>query len=521
MYILEFMDQKVYTVKSEYENRQKRLKFYKGERKMKKSIKGPLLMLLFAFLLNTLAFTPSVSAAENLPTVWVKVYRIQTVDIIESVAESGADWRYTITVSDGETLKTRDFKCQLNNDEITLDRADSFTNIKNQDVFVTINLYEDDQSVSETADISSSGTSFSCTYNLASNELGGDDTIMEEDYYKTSGDYDGSTQSDENDANLWFTIFDNYDAPVANACKDQSVYTGEKVNFDGSFSTASEGSSIVKFEWDFENDGIIDTEGENTSYTCNQKGTQTCRLVVTDSIGVMAEDTCLVNVLNRKPIAEFAFSPSDPSIEDEMNLMDNSSDPDGTVTSWLWDFGDGTTSTSKNPSHQFSQKGEWQIKLTVTDNDGTETSITHTVAVVNLPPAAAFNCTLNPQTGMDIEFTDNSVDPENRSLCWLWDFGDGNTSELQAPTHKFATEGEYNVTLTVTDDENATGAYTMTVPVTKPQSGSTPLWMIAVVVIVIAAVGFVGLLWWNRRRQSFPEMFTGSDSTVECMRAVT
>lgn len=392
-------------------------------------------MLLFSVLLNVVVFTPSVSAAENLPTVWVKVYRIQAVDNIENFLESSSDWRYTITVSDGETLKTRDFKCPSNNDDIVLDRADSFTNIKNQDVSVSISLYEDDLLGAETADISSLGTSFDCTYNLASNELGGDDTIMEGEYYKTSGDYDGSTQTDENDANLWFTIFDNYDAPAANAGEDQTAYTGEKVNFDGSLSTASEGSSIVKFEWDFENDGIIDAEEEKPSYIYNQKGTQTCRLIVTDSIGVTSEDTCLVNVINRGPIAEFTFSPSDPSIQDEANITDACSDPDGVITHWFWDFGDGTT------------------------------------------------------------------------------------SELQTPTHKFATEGDYNVTLTVTHDENATDIFTMTVPVTKPSqtSGSIPLWMLAVVVIVISAIGFLGLLWWNRRRRSFSELFTGSDDTVECV----
>jgi PKD repeat protein len=297
---------------------------------------------------------------------------------------------------------------------------------------VTISLYEDDLLSSETADISSLGQAFGGTYNLISNELGGDGTIMEGEYYKTSGDRDGSIHTDENDANLWFTIFDNYDAPVANAGKDQSVYTGKKVNFDGSLSTASEGSSIVKFEWDFENDGIIDDEGENTLYNYNQKGTQTCRLVVTDSIGVTSEDTCLVDVMNRRPTAEFTFYPTDPSIQDKVNITDTSTDPDGSITSWLWDF------------------------------------------------------------------------------------GDGYTSELQTPTHKFETEGEYNVTLTVTDDENATDTYTMSVPVTEPPqtSGAIPLWIIAVVIIVIAAAGFLGLLWWNRRRQSFSEMFTGSDDTI-------
>jgi PKD repeat protein len=351
---------------------------------MKRPIKGLLITLLFTVLLSTVIFTPSVSASENLPTVWVKVYRIQAIDTIENALESNADWRYTITIIDGETSTTREYKLEENYDDAIVDRPDSFTNIKNQDVFVKITLYKDDLSGSEIADISSSGTSFDCTYNLASNEFGGDETSIEGDYYKTSGDYDGSRQTDENDANLWFAIFDDYDAPVAKAGGDQSVYTGEKVNFDGSLSAASEGSSIVKFEWDFENDGVIDAEGENTSYTYNLKGTQTCRLVVTDSIGVMSEDTFLVNVLNRYPKAEFTFSPSNPNIQDLVNITDASSDPDGSITSRFWDFGDETNSTLQNPSHTYSQKGEWQIILTVTDNHGAKNSTTHTVTVINL-----------------------------------------------------------------------------------------------------------------------------------------
>jgi hypothetical protein len=151
---------------------------------MKKSIKRPLVILLFVVLLSTVVFTPSVSAAENLPTVWVKVYRIQAVDAIENVLESEADWRYKITVSNGETLTTREFKCSPNKDDVILDRADSFTDIENQDVFVSIALYEDDLVSSETADISSSGQSFSGTYNLISNELGGEASLWRENTIK-------------------------------------------------------------------------------------------------------------------------------------------------------------------------------------------------------------------------------------------------------------------------------------------------------------------------------------------------
>jgi hypothetical protein len=88
--------------------------------------------------------------------------------------------------------------------------------------------------------------SFECTYNLVSNALGVNETVNDGEYYKTSGDYDDSLQADENDANLWFAIFDNYEVPVAGAGDDQTVYTGEEANFGGSLSTASEGTAIAK-----------------------------------------------------------------------------------------------------------------------------------------------------------------------------------------------------------------------------------------------------------------------------------
>jgi PKD repeat protein len=483
---------------------------------MKKSVKGLAVTLLFAFLLNAIVFVPSVSAVENLPTVWVKVYRIQTVDTIETGLEGEADWRYTIAVTDGETTETREFKCKSNIGDNIVDRLDSFPDIHSKSVQVTITVYEDDSGGYETADVSSSGMSFECTYNLVSNALGGDETVIDGEYYKTSGDYDGSLQADENDANLWFAIFDNYEVPVANAGDDQTVYTGEAANFSGSLSTASEGTSIAKFEWDFENDGVIDAQGENTSYTYTAKGQQTCRLVVTDSIGMTSEDTLLVDVINRSPEAEFTFAPNTPSIQDQVNMTDTSSDLDGTIVSWFWDFGDKTNSTVQNPSHTYNEKGEWQVALTVTDNDGAKSLTTKTITVRNLEPEASFECNATEiQTDTGIQFTDKSIDPENKSLSWFWDFGDGNTSDLQTPTYKYATQGDYNVTLTVKDDENAISTYTKTLSVAEaPNQDAVPLWIIAVIAIVIASVAFLGIFFWNRRQQSFSEMFTGSEDPI-------
>ena len=237
--------------------------------------------------------------------------------------------------------------------------------------------------------------------------------VLESGLWKTSGDYDGSVVSDENDANLWFQIWDNYDFPTAEAGPDKICYTHEKVNFDGSYSTASEGSSIVKYEWDFDGDGIVDAEGAKTSFTFDRKGGYYVKLTVTDSLGQTDSDYCIVTVRNRAPEASFTYTPTEITIKDTVSFYDTSQDEDGTIVSWFWDFGDGTNSTLQNPTHKFSSKGSFQVTLTVTDNDGATDTITHEVVVINLPPEAFFEYTpSNPYTSNEVQFIDKSTDPE-------------------------------------------------------------------------------------------------------------
>lgn len=92
------------------------------------------------------------------------------------------------------------------------------------------------------------------------------------------------------------STIDRTNAPTAKAGPNKNILTGEKVNFDGSNSKASDGSSIILYEWDFDNDGIIDLTGEKTSYTFTKKGIYTVTLKITDSIGVTNKGTCEVNV---------------------------------------------------------------------------------------------------------------------------------------------------------------------------------------------------------------------------------
>ena len=81
------------------------------------------------------------------------------------------------------------------------------------------------------------------------------------------------------------------------------------------------------------------------------------------------------------PSAGFSYSPSKPYTDTEVKFTDTSTDQDGTIASWQWDFGDGYTSTNQNPAHKFGSNNEYAVKLTVTDNDGDSNEFTRSINV--------------------------------------------------------------------------------------------------------------------------------------------
>src|SRR5207245_10805751 len=112
---------------------------------------------------------------------------------------------------------------------------------------------------------------------------------------------------------------------------------------------------------------------------------------VTITAGGSAQTTFAVTCTaptNQPPVAAFTSSCSALSC----SFTDGSSDPDGSVASWSWDFGDGKTSTTRSPSHTYATGGSYTVKLTVQDNAGATNSVTHSVSVsaANQPPVAAF-----------------------------------------------------------------------------------------------------------------------------------
>ncbi|MFX1258780.1 MAG: NosD domain-containing protein, partial [Promethearchaeota archaeon] len=121
--------------------------------------------------------------------------------------------------------------------------------------------------------------------------------------------------------------------------------------------------------------------------------------------------------------------------------------------SYYWEFGDGGTSIEQNPTHQYDNEGNYTVNLTVTDYDGdSDVEIkTDYITVNNLPPNVDF---IADQTtileGDAVTFTFMGFEG-NAPASYYWEFGDGDTSIEQNPTHQYDNEGNYTVNLTVTD----------------------------------------------------------------------
>ena len=257
--------------------------------------------------------------------------------------------------------------------------------------------------------------------------------------------------------------------------------TGTKAPLPVAFSSAGSvdnDGTIVGYAWDFDDDGTVDSTDENPSTVYATSGTKTARLTLTDDSGDTGSTTVSVNVgaANVAPVARPVATPTSGKRPLAVEFSSaTSSDSDGTIESYLWDFGDGSdTTTDQNPSHTYAQ-GTWTATLTVTDNDGA----THTQSVTinsNANQAPVVQAAATPSSGkapLTVSFSSaGSSDPDDSIASYEWDFGDGSpTSSDASPSHVFA-EGSYTVTLTLTDEEGLTASQQVNV-VANPNAAPT------------------------------------------------
>jgi len=158
------------------------------------------------------------------------------------------------------------------------------------------------------------------------------------------------------------------------------------------------------------------------------------------------------NVEGNPPVAAFTADKTSGTEPLTVQFTDTTQSP----TSWSWNFGDGGSSTVRNPAHTFISPGTYTVSLSVTNAAGSdsETKIDYiTVTAAETAPTSDFSANITSgSVPLKVAFTDLSI---GNPTSWLWNFGDGTTSTSQNPTHTYSTSGSHTVTLTVS---NTTGS---------------------------------------------------------------
>ncbi len=246
-----------------------------------------------------------------------------------------------------------------------------------------------------------------------------------------------------------------------------TAQTDLAVTVNGSTSTDSDGT-ITSYAWTF-GDGGTATGATPAAHTYAAAGPYTITLTVTDNRGGTNSVTKGITVVaaDVSPIAAFTTTQTDLSVSPDAST---SVDPDGTITSYAWSFGDGGTATGVTPpAHTYAAAGLYTITLTVTDDRGAMNSVSKSVTVVapNVPPVAAFTTS---QSGLAVTVNGStSSDSDGTIASYAWTFGDGGTATGATPApHTYAAAGPYTITLTVTDNRGGTNSTTKDVTVSAP-----------------------------------------------------
>jgi PKD repeat protein len=153
----------------------------------------------------------------------------------------------------------------------------------------------------------------------------------------------------------------------------------QTVLFDASTSQSPANNPIVSYEWDF-GDGDEAT-GRTVNHEFEVPGTFIVRLTIKDALGRSASTSQSVTVVpGVNPIAVFTFSPAQPVVNQRVhfNASQSTPAPGGSIESYRWDFGDGSSGSGVQPSHVYTRAGVYRVLLTVTDDVGRKSTSTPT-----------------------------------------------------------------------------------------------------------------------------------------------
>lgn len=277
--------------------------------------------------------------------------------------------------------------------------------------------------------------------------------------YKRAGHYTAKLRVEDNSRTPQNFSVDTVEVwvnspPVVDAGKDVACSIDEGVSLTGKKSYDSDGE-ISEYIWDLGDGNVV--KGKDIIHSYNQPGTYTVKLSIADDAGAVnsaAADKLLV-VVNDPPIPLIAIDDARVASKEKITFSGKDSyDRDGKIVDYYWEFGDGESDRGAAVRHAYDSPGRYTVTLTVRDNSGTSSEYRKEIGevIINFPPSASAGEDQMVTTS-DVRFDGrNSGDQDGYITRYLWEFGDGFTSDQPAPVHIYANPGKYKVKLTVTDD---------------------------------------------------------------------
>ncbi len=245
--------------------------------------------------------------------------------------------------------------------------------------------------------------------------------------------------------------------PVAEAGADQSAIIGQAITVSGAASYDVDGS-IGSWVWDM-GDGTK-LQGPTVTHRYEQSGIYPVVLTVVDDSGVV-NDTAMDRLqieVNAPPVPRFGI-PERPLSVSEATTLDASAstDADGRILSYMWDFGDGAMGEGPVVSYAWTEPGNYSVTLKVTDDSGTASALQSLTQMVRVDAAPVANAGADRFVSSSVVRFDGtgSLDTDGSVTEWLWDFGDGSAGQGPQPEHIYRSPGRYEVSLRVRDDSGA------------------------------------------------------------------
>jgi PKD repeat protein len=261
--------------------------------------------------------------------------------------------------------------------------------------------------------------------------------------------------------------------PTASFATPQSAPPGTPIQFNATASDPD--GTISSYDWDW-GDGTTNGTTASPTHAYSSGGNHTVTLVVHDNSGSTV--TVSHTIVDRPPVASFTAGPAGVLTQQPVSFdASASSDPDGTVNGYSWNFGDGSpAATGATPSHVYAHAGQYSVALTATDDAGLSATSTQVVSIGDRPPLAAFSVSPSSGGAGDIFGFDASAssDPDGTVVQYYWFFGDGSSAVGAVQDHSYRAPGTYGVSLGALDDSGTFGIATRVITVGPSGLGFGP-----------------------------------------------